>query len=229
MSKRFAVVIAALALAGCGSSKKDSERGLPPADDWQAPQASPSSSNPGADPHAGLNMGGANDPHAGLNMGGANDPHAGLNMGGPDDPHAGLDMGGANAGLPGAPPDPNRTIDPSKFLRGRIEATEKTAGMVKSGAVLFISVRPVEPTTGEVMGAPLAVDRIDISSLPVPFELTEANMMVAGTQFQGDVAVIARVDSDGDAMSKSPGDIEGRVQAKIPAGDLVLKLDTVLQ
>jgi hypothetical protein len=53
--------------------------------------------------------------------------------------------------------------------------------------------------------------------------------MRAGTEFSGDVLVIAWIDRDGDAISKQPGDVEGRVKAKIPSQGLVLQLDTILR
>jgi hypothetical protein len=62
----------------------------------------------------------------------------------------------------------------------------------------------------------------------MPFELTEANAMAAGTELTGDVIVMARYDQDSDAISKHPGDITGQVRAKVPADKLELTLDTVL-
>jgi hypothetical protein len=53
--------------------------------------------------------------------------------------------------------------------------------------------------------------------------------MAAGTRFDGDVVITARVDGDGEARTKEPGDVEGRVQARVPAKDLDLVLDTALR
>ncbi len=61
------------------------------------------------------------------------------------------------------------------------------------------------------------------------FHLSAAQMMVAGTRFEGDVVVYARVDGDGEASSTLPGDVEGRVEASIPAEGLSLVLDTVIE
>jgi hypothetical protein len=168
-----------------------------------------------------MNMGG--DPHGGMNMGG--DPHGGMNMGG--DPHAG--MGGNPAMANMQPPDPERKVDKSKFLRGTIVATGDARGKVKQGAILFLAVRPINELTGETIGSPLAVERIDIDKLPVRFELTGEHAMSAGTDFSGSVRIDARVDGDGDAISKEPGDVVGSVKAKIPAKGLKLPLDTVLR
>ena len=230
---------AALALAlslGCKKSES-APSGLPAADDWTAPSPMGSAvagGHGGADPHAGMDMGGA-DPHAGMDMGGA-DPHAGMDMGGAD-PHAGMDMGGADphAGMDMGdpqmaaiqPPDPDRPIDESKFLEGKITAGPKIA--VKPGSILFLSVRPIDPTTGEIIGGPIAVQRIDVAELPVSFRLTGRDAMSAGTRFEGDVLIQARIDGDGEARTREPGDIAGEARAKIPAKSIALVLDDVLR
>jgi hypothetical protein len=229
-SAPFLAFVLALAASGpgCKKSSRDDTAGLPKATDWSAPQggsggAAPGGGDPhGGDPHAGMDMGG--DPHAGMDMGGG-DPHAGMDMGG-GDPHAGMDMGGAPEL---EPPDPNRAIDPSQFLRGKIVPTDETKALIKPGAIVFLSVRPVEPTSGEVIGSPLAVARLDVQTFPLVFSLDGNNAMSKGTDFKGDVVIVARVDGDGEAKSKEPGDVEGSVRAKIPADNLTLSLDTVLR
>lgn len=245
---RGLVIGALFCIAFASACKKDDRPSpkLPPASDWQAPpmsggqQGAPASGHAGSNPHgtAGMNTG-ASDPHAGLDMGAmgaaGGDPHAGLDMnaaGG--DPHAGVDMGGGHAGAIDPmdavqPPDPNRPIDDSKFLKGAIVVTKETADRVKPGAIIFISVRPIEPVTGEIIGGPIAVERIDVQTLPTSFHLSERNAMSAGTQFAGDVLISARVDADGEARSRSPGDVEGTVRATIPSDKLELKLDTILR
>ena len=217
-------------LVACGRDKQEEpEAALPVATSWSGESAG------GADPHAGLNMGGA-DPHAGLNMGGA-DPHAGLNMGGADphagldmggaDPHAGLDMGGADLGGL-QPPDPDRKMDPSQFLKGRLIVSKAVADQVTPGSVVFLSVRPIHKATGESLGSPLAVELLELGSLPLRFHLSAEPSLVAGTAFEGDVMIYARVDGDGEASTTLPGDIEGSVMAHIPAEGLTIVLDTVV-
>jgi len=162
-------------------------------------------------------------------MGGAADPHAGLDMGGESDPHAGLDMAGETT--PGGlmAPDPNRPIDPNMFVKGSISASPDMSALVKSGAIVFLSVRPINKATGDVVGQPLAVERVDIRTLPVEFHLSGAQSMVAGTDFSGDVEVYARLDRDGEASSVEPGDVEGRVRASIPATGLALVLNSIVK
>ncbi len=203
---RTVSLVAALSLiaAACGEDKTDTadkgRRGLPPADQIELPTAMP-----------GQAAGARVTPHGGVPA----NPHAG--MGG--DPHGGMVMG--------APPAAE--IDPNMFLKGDIVATAKTKQLVEPGAILFLMVKPINPVSGEIIGNTIAVDRLDIAQLPIPFELTGADAMMMGGKFEGDVIVIARIDQDGEARTKQPGDIEGSVVAKIPADKLTLKLDTVIE
>jgi hypothetical protein len=256
---RFLLVFLFIVGAAASCDRDAGERrGLPPAEGWKSPEAKRSEVEGAGggrqqgggdetnDPHAGMDMGGGDpdDPHAGMNMGGGDpdDPHAGMSMGGQGDPHAGLsgdqdphanlDMGGGGgdpdmAGL--QPPDPDRKIDANKFLRGTIRAGKDLTAAIKPGAVLFLSAWPVDPTTGELLGAPVAVAKLEVDKLPMKFELSERDVMVDGTRFEGDVLISARVDGDGEARTKEPGDVEGRSRARIPARGIDLVLDTALR
>ena len=203
----------------------------------------------GDNPHAGLDMGGAGDPHAGLDMGGGMGgmgmPGMGSpGMGGPgmgspgmggagSDPHAGLDMGGGGGGnidvtqlgLP--PPDPARRIDPSRRVKGMLRASPKVKDRMKAGGAVFLVVRRAG-TDGQPTGSPLAVEKLMWSGDGVPFELTEANAMSAGTELFGDVVVMVRYDQDSDAITKQPGDVTGQARTKVPADKLDVTLDTIL-
>jgi hypothetical protein len=166
----------------------------------------------------------SSDPHAGLDMGGGpSDPHAGVDMSG--NPHAGGGTDVTQLGL--EPPDPSRRIDPSRRVAGTITVDAKAKGRVKPGTSVFLVVKRAGPD-GAPSGATLAVDKLSWANDGLPFELTEAQAMVAGTELSGDVVVIARYDQDGDALSKEPGDVTGQVSVKIPADRVKLTLDTVL-
>jgi hypothetical protein len=218
-----------VALAACKDKKAE---GLPPAQEWSAnTNTLPSAPNAqGASPHAGM---GAN-PHEG--MGGGANPHAGMDMGGGPDPHAG--MGGQNPhggggspnvaamGLP--PPDPNRKIDPDHRVTGTIKVHAKAKDRVKAGGAVFVIVKQAGPD-GAPAGPPLAVDKLMWQGDSLKFSMTDAQSMIAGTVLAGDVVVTARFDQDSDALSKQPGDVVGTVRAKVPADNVTLTLDDVLQ
>jgi hypothetical protein len=117
-------------------------------------------------------------------------------------------------------------IDPSKILAGSIQLSPKLKDKVGPEDVLYLSIRQLQQG---MPGQILAVDRFMAKDLPVHFNVDGHNAMVPGTQFVGKVIVSARIDKDGDAMTKNPGDIEGKVQTEIPNKRVVVTLDTVLQ
>ena len=246
MGRYLAIAIALSALAAC--SKKKQDEGLPPAQSWSgdpsgmapAPAGTTNPHGGGANPHAGVDMGaGGANPHAGVDMGGdPSNPHAGVDMGGGGaNPHAGVDMGGganphgggtdvSQLGLP--PPDPDRPIDPAHHVKGVIKIHPKAKDRVKPGAAVFLIVKRADES-GQPTGTPLAVEKLTWGTGDLPFELTEKQAMIAGTQLTGDVVVIAHYDQDGDAISKQPGDVMGQIKVKIPADNVNLFLDDVLQ
>jgi hypothetical protein len=184
--------------------------------------------------------GASGNPHAGVDMSGdPSDPHASLDMSGdpgdPSNPHAGLDMsqnphtgGGTDVTKLGlAAPDPDRKIDPTHRITGVISIDAKAKDRVKPGTSVFLIVKRAGPD-GAPSGSPLAVDKLSWSNGGVPFELTDAQAMVAGTELVGDVVVMARYDQDSDALSKEPGDVTGQVRVKVPAENVKLSLDTIL-
>jgi hypothetical protein len=159
-------------------------------------------------------------------MGGdPSNPHAGLDMGDPSNPHAGGGTDVTKLGL--AAPDPDRPIDPNHRVTGVISVDAKAKDRVKPGTAVFLIVKRAGPD-GAPSGPPLAVDKLSWTAGGVPFELTDAQAMVAGTELAGDVIVLARYDQDSDAMSKQPGDITGQIRVKIPAENVKLLLDTVI-
>ena len=193
----------ALALVLCAaacSKKKNESEGLPPAQNWSGdPSGVAQPAQQPANPHGGTPdmtnpHGGADpsNPHAGVDMGGGGDPsnpHAGVDM---NNPHAGGGAMGADVsqlGLP--PPDPNRPIDPSHHVKGVVKIHPKAKDRVKAGAAVFLIVKRADDS-GQPTGTPLAVEKLTWGSGDeVPFELTEKQAMIAGTQLTGDVVVIA--------------------------------------
>lgn len=224
---RFLVVAAALtALSAC---KKDSKsEGLPPAQEWGANTGSlPPASATGANPHANVNPGGTP---------GANPHGTGINSGMPpghppvDQVHGGATGGGspdvAAMGLP--PPDPSRKINPNNRVKGVIKVHAKAKERLAAGGAVFVVVKRAGADGAPQPGPPLAVDKLTWSKDELPFEMTEKQAMIAGTELTGDVVVTARYDQDGDAISKQPGDVTGSVRVKVPADKVTLTLDEVL-
>ena len=119
--------------------------------------------------------------------------------------HGGTESNGAISGTV--------TIDPA--LASKAEPTD----------VLFVIVR-------RPGGAPrpLAAVRIEHPKFPVSFHITNADVMIPGSELRGMVVVVARLDKDGSAGPAQPGDIEGEF-AKNPtmvgAKDIEIDLNKV--
>jgi hypothetical protein len=211
---RFLVVTAAVfAIAACKDKAKT--QGLPPAPDWSASTAGmPPAPGAAANPHA-------NNPHTQAN------PHGtpGMPPGHPDvsKAHGGPDV--TAMGLKG--PDPNRPINPKNKVTGVIKVHAKAKDRVTAGGAVFVTVK--RSVDGAPSGPPLAVEKLTWATGDLPFEMTEKQAMIAGTELTGEVIVSARFDQDGDALSKQPGDVAGSIKVTVPAEKVTLTLDDVLQ
>lgn len=107
-------------------------------------------------------------------------------------------------------------------VAGRVTISPELARKVAPTDVLFVIVR-------RPGGAPrpLAVKRIEGPTFPVSFEITNADVMVQGSELRGMVDVLARLDKDGRAGPPQPGDIEGQFEKNptLPGGrDLTIAL-----
>ncbi|MEP7151106.1 MAG: hypothetical protein ABI856_05310 [Nitrospira sp.] len=110
-------------------------------------------------------------------------------------------------------------------ITGQVQIAPNLADQVKPTDVLFVIVRrPTGPPR------PIAAKRIDGPKFPVQFEITNADVMVQGSELKGMVDVIARLDRDGQAGQPQPGDMEGRYAKNptLPGGrDLMITIDKV--
>src|SRR5262249_58448279 len=99
---------------------------------------------------------------------------------------------------------------------------------IAAGDTIFVVARKYEEgATGP--GTPLAVRKLTAGKFPLPFALDSRDAMLAGTQLAGKVVVTVRVDKDGDAISKNPGDVTGQSKpVEPPQKNVVVSLDTGL-
>ncbi len=120
------------------------------------------------------------------------------------------------------------TCDPQggePVVAGRVLISPALAGQVKPTDVLFVIVKRPGGTP-----RPIAAKRIEHPTFPASFEITNADVMVQGSELRGMVDVMARLDRDGQAGPAQPGDIEGRYAKNptLPGGrDFEIILDTV--
>jgi len=201
----------ALSLTACekkSPSTSFTSGGIPPLDDKALatapindhPEHAPQAANP-ADPHAGLPPG-----HPAIG--------GGAQMGATGAPAA----AGDEAATPGDIP-----FDPKSVISGTLALDPKLKGKVADGDVIYLVARSADQP-----GPPLAVKRLTAGKFPMAFTLDGRDAMMAGTKMSGKVTVSARVDKDGDAMTKNPGDVTGSKTVSVPANKVVLNLDTVL-
>ncbi len=109
-------------------------------------------------------------------------------------------------------------------LSGRILLTPELAGRVREGAVLFLMAWARGP------GAPVAVKRIPAPEFPLDFELGPDDRMGHDASFEGSLRLTARIDGDGDAATRTPGDLQGAAEGThLPgATGVTILIDEVL-
>ena len=96
-----------------------------------------------------------------------------------------------------------------------ISGEVRLAGDAPAGATLFVIARP----KGARGGPPLAVLRVTAPSFPFAFELSQANVMIPSMRFAGEMDVTARLDGDGNAMTRDAADLEGNAASAHVPGD----------
>lgn len=125
-------------------------------------------------------------------------------------------------------------LDPSSVLAGELRLDPKVKERVASGDTIFLVARG--PGQGAAPGPVLAVKKLVVGAFPQKFSIDNRDAMMTatatatatGTTLSGKVTLMARVDKDGDAISKGPGDTTGSIEVKAPNRRVVLTLDTVL-
>ena len=134
--------------------------------------------------------------------------------------------------LPPPPPRGARPVggaavaDGSKAepIRGEVRVAEALREQLRPDAVLFIIARV------GAAGPPLAVKRIRSPRFPLQFSIGPDDRMIATLPFQGALQLTARLDGDGDAISRDPGDLQGRADGTYPPGasNVTIVLDEAL-
>ena len=120
----------------------------------------------------------------------------------------------------GAPPSGRRGAAPvvagagGATIRGTISLAPEFEGQVPAGAVLFLVARPA----GTRGGPPLAVQRLNATGFPLAFEIGPSDVMIPSMQFAGQIGLSARIDSDGNAISRQPGDLQGSAAGTLAPG-----------
>jgi len=126
------------------------------------------------------------------------------------------------------PPPPSETASaasPGAPIQGTVELAPELAGRVPANAALFIIAR------GGGAGPPLAVKRVANPTFPLEFSIGPEDRMIQTMPFAAPIALSARIDGDGNATSRSPGDVTGAAAGgpvAPGATGVVIVLDTPL-
>jgi hypothetical protein len=119
---------------------------------------------------------------------------------------AGPAVSPAPAASPAAPVTPAPTphaAGPVGRVTGRVVAGPDVSP-VGAGSLYVVLRAAGTPDKGP----PLAVRKYDAAAIPLTFDLGPEHVMLQGMPFQGPFDVYARVDRDGDAATRTPGDLE---------------------
>jgi len=142
----------------------------------------------------------------------------------PDEPGMPPAPGPAPGGAPGGGLDAEAVAASGPPIEGVIRLGEGLEGRVPRGASLFLMARR------EGGGPPVAVKRLPDPSFPLRFALGPEDRMLRTVPFTGPLRLSARLDADGNATTRSPGDLVGRAEGSFGPGarGIELVLDEVL-
>lgn len=115
------------------------------------------------------------------------------------------------------------------FIFGEINIDDSLKAKVKAGSVLFVIVRRFVPQGQGMLIAATKLSGITADSFPLRYVVKQSDAMM-GAPLNGRVTVSARIDQDGDAISKQPGDIIGKASQAVIVGinPVAFKLDSAL-
>jgi hypothetical protein len=97
-----------------------------------------------------------------------------------------------------APPSPAAAPQAVEPIRGVLRLAE--GAIVPPGSVLYLMARALDG------GPPVAARKLPPGPFPMPFEIGPEDAMIAGRPFEGPVQLTARIDRDGDPLTREPGE-----------------------
>ncbi len=104
------------------------------------------------------------------------------------------------------PPAPEPKPDPNATISGEIVLTPAMKAAVAPGDPIFLVARRISDNPN-ARGSLVAVKKFSAEKFPIPFSLGPQDMMFKNGNFEGDLTLSARVDKDGDPMTRKKGDV----------------------
>jgi hypothetical protein len=139
------------------------------------------------------------------------------------------------APVPGAPPAPPPPAGKAgegaagPTITGRITLAAARKGDVTPNDVVYLAARRLADNP-KARGSLIAVKRFSASSFPIDFTLGAGDMMFKNGAFEGELTLSARIDKDGDPMTRRKGDVFGTIQkVKVGTAGVELALDQLQQ
>jgi cytochrome c-type biogenesis protein CcmH len=96
-------------------------------------------------------------------------------------------------------------------ITGTITVARDLTRRVQEGSVLFVIAH-------KAAGLPFAVKRIVSPRFPLAYRLGPEDLMMAGSAFEGEIRVSARLSRTGNAGPAQPGDLEGEHAEPVRVG-----------
>jgi hypothetical protein len=122
---------------------------------------------------------------------------------------------------------PAYAAESAKPITGLVKVGDVKSDVMKPTDVLFVMVRQSQ---GGKLGRLIAVQRFANVQFPQRFEIGPGDVMVPGVPFEGPFIVMARLDHDGDPMTRKQEDLYALVSGEVQAGaenlELVLQTST---
>jgi hypothetical protein len=120
----------------------------------------------------------------------------------------------------GSPPAGSAT----ETLEGTLQIAPALAKKLPNNAVLFLIARRA------AQGPPLAVKRMPVPNFPYHFSIGPDDRMIKSMPFQGPIKLSARIDADGNAMTRTPGDLHSNSDTshKPGARGITLLIDEII-
>lgn len=110
---------------------------------------------------------------------------------------------------------------PGAAVRGKVNLSSGIEPV--EGSVLFIIAR----SKGVLGGPPLAVQRVANPSFPHAFEIGPDDVMIPSMRFAGPISITARLDADGDPLTRAEAD--PKTSSPVDAVPGTLGVEMILQ
>lgn len=120
----------------------------------------------------------------------------------------------------------DKTEKNSLDISGTIQIDPKLKNSSQDSDVIFLIARPIQG------GPPIAVQKLTGKSYPFHFHLTPQNLMMQNASLDEPVNLMVRVDKDGDAMTKNPGDLMGEYEknpVSLNTSDLLITVNQKIE